>query len=966
MTALKKIRIGTDAIIALSVNISGNPVTWSEGDIRHVYAFSDVQGQPVAEMAHKAEGQTLRCTYAAKDQNYTGPFRVIVEFADGKAFSSSLDVPAFEIVRTTEEADADTGEVVLDIDGTMRFYSLSEAIAKIEAATKAATDAAAAAYRSAGNADAKATAAYEAAVKANAAAKAAGATNTSVAEAEEQRVNAENARKEAEQARADAETARASAEDKRTETEAKRAEAEAQRAAGEQSRVNAETGRVNAESARVTAESARSNAEATRAANEEQRKKNESERTSAEAGRVEAEKGRVTEESTRVAEFARLKKESETATKNATDAAAEAKEVSSGVAALERDLGQYAELPSVAMTAETTGKYINAEGEFVDDADFNIAAIGAVVVGNTYELYMGSADKMKLGVALLVARIKTTTTSGTERIEYVPLFSAMSTDIPTSGYVCFEAMEAYSDVLVCYRADVPEAATLLVRRYGTKASIATQINNLRNKVDLKSFADGYYESMRVGSADNLTSKGDATETVIMSRRAGGDNQIEDGSASIKRIKGYSVVKNQLYNDSKPPYSGSARIENVGTHKYKCTPKIEPNNAGSAQWASGWVMISETLPIGHIFYYRMLYTRLSKREDVGEFEPSRSAVILDEYTYNYFSPELGKETIVCNVVKGTFGKCAVSLNDCVVTIENIQLIDLTQMFGSGNEPSTPDDFAKRLGYSSINDVPYIPYNEGEIVSSFAEGIKTTDTEGKVSERKWSETLKKYFPDGLKSAGSAYDEITPTKAVKRIGAVNLGDLAWVQGGENNRTSWVPDSLNLKGTAVLPTTIYEVSNIKSNKYITNNSHIVENQLQDKEICLNRNGWIYIYDSAYETATPEQFKQSLQGVMLYYEMATPEETAYDELNLTEQVSAGGTEEAIITDGKTSTPLRADIVYPIDAYNTIKANKTNIGTLSSLNTASKTDLVSAINELAGKVTALEAKATEVTNVTTE
>nr|DAO38288.1 MAG TPA: hypothetical protein [Caudoviricetes sp.] len=324
MTALKKIRIGTDAIIALSVNISGKPVTWSEGDIRHVYAFSDVQGQPVAEMAHKAEGQTLRCTYAAKDQNYTGPFRVIVEFADGKAFSSSLDVPAFEIVRTTEEADADTGEVVLDIDGTMRFYSLSEAIAKIEAATKAATDAAAAADRSAGNADAKATAANEAAVKANAAAKAAGATNTSIAEAEEQRVNAENARKEAELARADAEKARASAEDKRAEAEDKRAEAEEQRATGEQARVNAETGRVNAESARVKVESARDNAEATRAANEEQRKKNESARTSTEAGRVETEKGRVAAESARVAEFSRIKTESETATDDAAKAATRA------------------------------------------------------------------------------------------------------------------------------------------------------------------------------------------------------------------------------------------------------------------------------------------------------------------------------------------------------------------------------------------------------------------------------------------------------------------------------------------------------------------------------------------------------------------------------------------------------------------------------------------------------------------
>lgn len=321
MANLRKIRIGTDITIALSVNVSGQPVTWKDGDIRHVYAFSDVQGQPVAEMAHKADGKTLRCTYAAKDQNYTGAFRVIVEFADGKAFSSSLDVPAFEIVRTTEEADADTGEVVLDIDGTMRFYSLSEAFAKIEAATKAATDAAAAADRSAGNADAKAKAANDAAEKANAAAQAAGTTNTGIAKAEEQRVNAENARKEAELARSKAEVTRASAEDKRAESEDKRAKAEAQRAAGEQSRVTAETGRVNAESERVKTESARANAEATRAANEEQRKKNESARTSAEAVRAEAEKRRVSAESARVTEFTRLKTESETATDNATKAA---------------------------------------------------------------------------------------------------------------------------------------------------------------------------------------------------------------------------------------------------------------------------------------------------------------------------------------------------------------------------------------------------------------------------------------------------------------------------------------------------------------------------------------------------------------------------------------------------------------------------------------------------------------------
>lgn len=640
-----------------------------------------------------------------------------------------------------------------------------------------------------------------------------------------------------------------------------------------------------------------------------------------------------------------------------------ARSVGTQVASLERDLGQYEPLPSVAMTAETTGKYINADGVFVDDADFNIAAIGAVVVGNTYELYMGASDKMKLGVALFVARIKTTTTSGTERIEYLPLFSAMSTDIAKSGYVCFEAMEAYSDVLVCYRADIPEATTLLVRRYGTKASIATQINNLKKKVDLKSFADGYYASMRVGSADNLTSKGEATEELIMSRKAGGNNQIEDGSASIKRIKGYSVVMNQSFNKAKPVPTGSSKFEFVG-EKLKYTPITTPTSVGSTQWASGWAKLSNKVIRGHVYLYDMLYTRISKREDVGDFEPTQAVVILKDRPTNHFSPEYGKAIRVSYVEKCEYDTCGVTMNDCIITLENVQLIDLTQMFGSGNEPTTPDDFAKRLGYDSIDDVPYIPYNEGEIVSSFAEGIKTTDTEGKVSERKWSETLKKYFPDGLKSAGSAFDEITPTKAVKRVRTYTI----------TGKEPWIKVSLN---RLVMPS-IPGVTNILNDANTINRlsnyyTATTKRKLIDKSISSDsQNNWaVVICDTGFSSI--EEFVTHLQSmyagrtpVIIEYVVATPDETTYDELNLTEQVAEGGTEEAIITGGKTSTPLRADIVYPIDAYNTIKANKANIGTLSSLNTASKTDLVSAINELVGKVGALEAKATEVTNETTE
>lgn len=739
--------------------------------------------------------------------------------------------------------------------------------------------------------------------------------------------------------------------------------------------------------------------------------------------------------------------------------------VGSKLTELERDLGKYAELPSVAMTAETTGKYINADGEFVDDADFNIAAIGAVVVGNTYELYMGSAANMKLGVALFVARIKTTTTSGTERIEYVPLFSAMSTDIPTSGYVCFEAMDAYSDVLVCYRADVPEAATLLVRRYGTKASIATQINNLRKKVDLKSFADGYYESMRVGTADNLTSKGDATEEVIMSRKAGGDNQIEDGSASIKRIKGYSVVMNQFLTLRKSDYRTD----------YGLTLHAEGNVISIAGQLPSQEIVDRDINV-YLTQDKPIILNFVGEKFLISLTGENFKLVAFEGVTNV--TDFAMITQVTNLSKPLSlairpAKWGIAVNENV----NVRVINLTQMFGSGKEPSTPDDFAKRLGYSSINDVPYIPYNEGEIVSSFAEGIKTTGknlwdekfslgnlnnstgeevasdltirssyvpilSENKiylfngskktdisfdkvlfykkdktyngvkqyvnsgeleppkdtsyirfvlrpsygttynhdvcinVSDvsfngnyepyterlRKWSETLKKYFPEGLKSVGSVNDEITPTKAVKKIGKIDLGTCNWGKTSANGKTYYH--------------TKEAIPNRSENSYVITSCYTTENrypsQIQESESIDRIIGYkgyftgveLWVIDSRYDT--PEAFAAAMSGVILYYILATPEETTYDELNLTEQVAEGGTEEAIITEGKASTPLRADIVYPIDAYNTIKANKANIGTLSSLNTASKTDLVSAINELAGKVAALEANATEVTNETTK
>ena len=58
--------------------------------------------------------------------------------------------------------------------------------------------------------------------------------------------------------------------------------------------------------------------------------------------------------------------------------------------------------------------------------------------------------------------------------------------------------------------------------------------------------------------------------------------------------------------------------------------------------------------------------------------------------------------------------------CTISVKNLMIFDLTQMFGSGNEPSTVEEFEKMFP----ND--YYPYNGGEIVSA---GVTEVVEQGK---------------------------------------------------------------------------------------------------------------------------------------------------------------------------------------------------------------------------------------------
>lgn len=267
------------------------------------------------------------------------------------------------------------------------------------------------------------------------------------------------------------------------------------------------------------------------------------------------------------------------------------------------------------------------------------------------------------------------------------------------------------------------------------------------------------------------------------------------------------------------------------------------------------------------------------------------------SYNTYRLGLTKD---CSSVTSDYGNgklyTALSQDDgqpigCVIyiyagtTIDNLvfkpQIFDLTQMFGSGNEPSTVEEF------EAMFPAAYYPYSEPTIISSQTDRVDVASADGTITQH-----ITTGFPV-LNSAGSVYDyiDLNEGKLHQRVGIKDLGTINWEQGGSNNITSWVPVSWR---TNVKPVQDVKLkANILCNKYHNDTALHVEKQVNDKTIAVNKSGWVYIYDSEYVSVTPQEFKTAMSGVMLYYELAEEiitDITIQTELTDWLEVEAGGT----------------------------------------------------------------------------
>ena len=201
----------------------------------------------------------------------------------------------------------------------------------------------------------------------------------------------------------------------------------------------------------------------------------------------------------------------------------------------------------------------------------------------------------------------------------------------------------------------------------------------------------------------------------------------------------------------------------------------------------------------------------------------------------------------------------------VTYDNVklqpQIYDLTAMFGSGNEPTTVEEFEK------IFPADYYPYNAGEVVRTGVTEVAVGDTAYPIPE------AIKALPGYGWSAGTArnYVDYENKRYVQCVGSVDLGTLTWMKTSSQSVGDYFYAPVSAIGFKKLGAFGITVHNILCSKYITVARN--PNAFVDKTIVLDGDSTavsqIQVKDTAYTDATA--FKQAMAGVILYYELANP-----------------------------------------------------------------------------------------------
>lgn len=530
---------------------------------------------------------------------------------------------------------------------------------------------------------------------------------------------------------------------------------------------------------------------------------------------------------------------------------------------------------------------------------------------------------------------------------------------------------------------------------GNAVTLAKLANDVTSLLDSKAFDDGYYESMTVGVSESLLSTDEQTATFTQR------TSDHDGSVGVRAILGNTVVWNQLIDSDAMEASNQVSNKSVDAtnHAISGTCQAEATNA----WFGKYVEQAKFI-VGH------KYVMVCKVTVDGACKALFNAynaqyTYTDSYVSNVFSSAGSTIFYAIRAITEVPGqplfRVSISENASAVnvTVKEMMAIDLTRMFGAGNEPATVAEFEAlypeayypydagsllpvnvegvesvgfnqwdeqwELGSFDANGAPvastttirsknYIPVqpstdyfvkapNSGAMVfydsnkafislTGFDAGtVRTTPSNcafikfrmspdyGTVYKndicinisnpalngiyRPYREQTREipastYFPTGIKSAGTAHDELHKDKAITRIGAVDLGTLDWTY-----RTQYGMSSAGLISIIKKPASASETGNIKcAIRTAANWNSVFIGGTSSGLIGIATDGQIDV--STTET-DPAAFKTTMSGVMIYYELATPTTTEIDPpLNMDYLTQQGGEESIVVPTGEMSAPM--------------------------------------------------------------
>ena len=326
--------------------------------------------------------------------------------------------------------------------------------------------------------------------------------------------------------------------------------------------------------------------------------------------------------------------------------------------------------------------------------------------------------------------------------------------------------------------------------------------------------------------------------------------------SVKNVGGRSIVFNQLV-DSNIVIGETTRYSFNGQH-------LTTNITDSLSLSDDLCTLP-TIPVGHkvLLKIKFIAGNVGNKEvTIGGYHKTANISWQCKIDLPRNTELAGKTLIAMDTTTDTAESIRFFLYNATIPLLTnidcyINYYDLTLMFGSGNEPTSVEEFEK------IFPADYYPYNAGEIVSAGVTEVAVGDTACPIPE------AIKALPGYGWSAGTArnYVDYENKRYVQCVSSVDLGTLNWVAGDSGKvgfQTSQVTGQKLTKNYNILP-------NIICSKYLAKTQNAMWGKTSVTGITTNASvdGYVYVNDTSYTDVTA--FKQAMQGVILYYELATP-----------------------------------------------------------------------------------------------